>query len=84
MEQKKNKKATIQLILKNEGFNPEEQSKNIKEELIGEKNRLDAFRAARDKIVEDVVDEQGIFQHFEKNFFQELEQFVIEKKKNRK
>lgn len=41
------------------------------------------LRQAKERVDEDVVEEQQVFCNFEKVFFKELEQFVIDKKKKK-
>ena len=83
IEARKNKKATILMILENEGFNPQQQSAQLREQLPREKQTVEDLAAARERVYQDVIDEQNIYQKFEKVFFQDLEQFVIDKKKKK-
>ena len=83
IEARKNKKATILMILENEGFNPEQQSAQLREQLPREKQTVEDLAVARERVYQDVIDEQNIYQKFEKVFFQDLEQFVIDKKKKK-
>lgn len=83
MDQKLNKKATVQMVLNNESFNPEQAGQQLKAEVEQAKRMKEHLEAARDRVDVDVIDEQQIFTHFEKVFFRDLEQFVIDKKKRK-
>ena len=78
MDQKKNNRATIQQTL--DTFVQDGYITFLRDEIDGEQQRLETYQESRQRIVEDVVDEQKIYVNFEKVFFADLEQFVINKK----
>ena len=83
MEAKKNKRTTIQMILENESFNPEQTAAKLREDVIVEEQMISTLKTVQQRVDDDVVEEQQIYTNFEKVFFKDLEQFVIDKKKKK-
>ena len=78
MEGQQNKKKTLQSVL--EGFIQDGYIEFFKAEIEDDEARIQRYRAFLSDITDECLETQRVFLNFEKGFFSDLEQVVIQKK----